>query len=80
MTTAGTIEGVPRPVAVAPVAARQKVSYPVLLGNEATWTAYRVKSLPRLFLVDRQGRVVRRFGGGVSHRTLEKEVRDQVRP
>jgi glutathione peroxidase-family protein len=65
---------------VRPMVEKKKVSYPVLLGTEAAWTAYNVKSLPALFLVDRQGRIVKQFGGGTDHRTIEQEVRQLVAP
>lgn len=63
---------------VAPVVAKRKVTYPVLLATEPTWKAYDVKTLPALFLVDRQGRIVKRFGGATPHRVIEKEVRRVV--
>jgi thiol-disulfide isomerase/thioredoxin len=60
---------------VAPVVTKKKVKYPVVLGDEATWTAYGVKALPALFLVDREGQIVKRFGGATSQSTIAKEVR-----
>jgi peroxiredoxin len=63
---------------VAPLVARKKVTYPILLGDEAAWTAYGVKSLPALFLIDRQGQIVKQFGSATDHRTIEKEVRQLV--
>jgi thiol-disulfide isomerase/thioredoxin len=60
---------------VQPVVARKKVVYPTLLGTEAAWKAYEVKTLPALFLVDREGRIVKQFGGATSQSTIENEVR-----
>jgi thiol-disulfide isomerase/thioredoxin len=63
---------------VAPMVSKKKVTYPVLLGTEAAWTAYQVKSLPALFVIDREGRIVKRFGGATDHRTVEKAVQELV--
>jgi thiol-disulfide isomerase/thioredoxin len=63
---------------VAPMVGKKKVTYPVLLGTEAAWSAYGVKALPALFLIDREGRIQQQFGGATSHRTVEKAVQELV--
>lgn len=59
---------------VAPAVARIKVKYPILLANPAAWEQYEVHELPALFLIDRQGQIVKRFGGKSAHKTIEQEV------
>jgi peroxiredoxin len=63
---------------VAPVVARAKVRYPILLANEAAWTNYNVTTLPTMFLIDRTGQIVQQFGGNTDHKTVEGEVRKLV--
>jgi len=59
---------------VTPMVSKLKVKYPILLTNEAAWKEYDVETLPALFLIDRSGQIVKRFGGGVDHKTIEREV------
>lgn len=64
-------EGAPK---VAPAVAKIKVKYPILIANPAAWQQYDVQELPALFLIDRQGQIVKRFGGKTAHKTIEQEV------
>jgi peroxiredoxin len=59
---------------VRPMVARTRVSYPILLDGAATWKAYGVATLPALFLVDRSGQIIQRFGGAADHKTIEAAV------
>lgn len=59
---------------VRPMVAKTKVNYPILLDNASVWKAYGVETLPALFLVDRSGQIVKRFGGGTDHKTIDTEV------
>jgi len=59
---------------VSPLVSKTKVKYPILLTNEAAWKEYGVETLPALFLIDRKGQIVKRFGGGTDHKTIEREV------
>lgn len=59
---------------VRPMVAKTRVRYPILLDNAGTWKAYGVETLPALFLVDRSGRIIQRFGGGADHKTIEAAV------
>jgi len=56
------------------IVAKKRVKYPILLTNEAAWTNYQVETLPALFLIDRKGQIVRRFGGKTDHKEIEGEV------
>jgi peroxiredoxin len=62
------------PKKVAPAVAKAKVRYPILLTNEAAYEQYGVETLPAMFLIDRNGQIVKRFGGTVDHKTVEREV------
>ena len=50
------------------------MKYPILISDAAAWTNYGVTTLPALFLIDREGRIVKQFGGGTDHKTIEQEV------
>ena len=62
------------PKVVPPVVAKKKVRYAILLDNGSAWKAYGVEVLPALFLIDRQGQIVKRFGGKTDHQEIEREV------
>lgn len=63
---------------VAPVATRTKVKYPILLTDPQAWKNYGVETLPALFLIDRQGQIVQRFGGDVDYKVVAEAVRKLV--
>jgi len=52
------------------------VSYPVFLDAKdvPAWFTYRVKAVPAMFLIDREGRIVAQWRGSVDHERLEAEV------
>ncbi len=56
--------------------ASKKATYPVALdsGTPATWERYRVKAVPASFLIDGEGRIVRRWLGRVDIAEVEAEV------
>jgi peroxiredoxin/YHS domain-containing protein len=59
---------------VAPMVAKTKVKYPILISDATAWKKYGVSTLPALFLIDREGRIVKQFGGATEHKTIEREV------
>jgi peroxiredoxin len=62
--------------AIARFARQMGVNYPVLIGKEAVGDAYGgVEFLPTTFFIDRQGKVVERVFGLVSHGDIEEDVR-----
>jgi glutathione peroxidase-family protein/YHS domain-containing protein len=63
---------------VAPVAAKSKVGFPILISTEEAWEEYDVRSVPTLFLIDRSGKVVKQFSGSIDEKRLEQEVRKVV--
>lgn len=63
---------------VAPAVAKLKVKYPILLTEPSTWKNYEVETLPALFLIDRNGQIVQRFGGNTEHKQISEAVRKLV--
>jgi thiol-disulfide isomerase/thioredoxin len=59
---------------VSPFVAKTKVKYPILISGTSTWKEYGVETLPALFLIDRSGQIVKRFGGTIEHKIIEREV------
>lgn len=54
--------------------ATAKVTYPILQATPEVWRAYKVNALPSLVLVDRQGRIVKRFGGEADRAALHAAI------
>ena len=55
------------------------VTYPLLQSTADVWNAYKVNALPALILVDRQGRIVKRFGGEADKQGMIKAIEDALR-
>ncbi|MFQ5457351.1 MAG: TlpA family protein disulfide reductase [Myxococcota bacterium] len=61
---------------VGPFVKKRKVNYPVLLGDEGTARAFGgIMGVPTSFIIDRDGRIVRRFTGVVDHAVYEDLIR-----
>ena len=66
---------------VKPFLAKHKFTYPILLDLDAkspAWKAFGVHGVPALFLVDRNGQIVRQWTGTVNRKDVEKAVADLV--
>jgi peroxiredoxin len=59
---------------VAAFAARERPPYRVLLADSSASDAYGVWELPTKFLIDRDGRVARRYAGGADLREIESDI------
>jgi peroxiredoxin/YHS domain-containing protein len=61
---------------VKPYLKGRKLTYPMLLdlSDHPAWEAFRVKAVPAAFLLDREGRIVRRWLGAVDVAEIEAEV------
>jgi len=59
---------------------KRKLSYPVLLDDpkDPSWAAWKVRAIPAVFLVDREGQVVRQWRGKVDPKAVEKAVEELV--
>ena len=57
------------------------VSYPVFSDAGATpaWHTFKVKAIPALFLIDRDGQIVAQWLGGVDHQAVESEIQKHLR-
>ncbi len=55
---------------------KRKISYPILLDAKAetAWAAFKVKAIPAMFLIDRQGNIVQQWRGEVDHELIRTEV------
>ncbi len=61
---------------VAPFVEKEKIPYPILLGNPAVTEAYgKVESIPTIFIIDRNGRMVRKLIGYHSLEELESQIK-----
>ena len=63
---------------VGPAVAKIGVKYPILISDENAWKDYDVTTLPAMFLIDRRGQIVKRFGGQVDHKVVAAEARKLV--
>jgi peroxiredoxin/YHS domain-containing protein len=64
---------------VKPFIARRKFTYPILLDDQSTWKAYNAKVIPALFLVDKEGRIVRQWVGKPDKKEVEQAVLDLLK-
>lgn len=64
---------------VRPFMAKRKITYPILI-DAGSWKAYGVKALPALFLIDREGRIVKQYGGGTEPKAIERDVLELLGP
>ncbi len=60
--------------ALAPFAAKNALSFPILLADSKVALAYRVIGLPTAYLIDASGVVVRRYAGPLDPRSLENDI------
>jgi cytochrome c biogenesis protein CcmG/thiol:disulfide interchange protein DsbE len=61
---------------IAPFARDQGITYPVLVGDDSVHRAYRVRSIPTTFLVDRSGKIAHRHVG--YHPSMADQLRAEV--
>ena len=56
---------------------RNKITYPILFDNRTspTWLAYQVKSIPSLYLVNREGQIIRQWRGASEKSEVEAAIR-----
>jgi thiol-disulfide isomerase/thioredoxin len=69
-------DGEKRTTKVAKFLKKYDVSYPVFLDAKdvPAWFTYRVKAVPAMFLIDREGQIVAQWLGSVDHERVETEV------
>ncbi len=56
---------------------RNEITYPILFDNRTspTWLAYQVKSIPSLYLVNREGQIIRQWRGASEKSEVEAAIR-----
>jgi peroxiredoxin/YHS domain-containing protein len=59
---------------VKPFIAKRKFSYPILLDDQNIWKGYNIKAIPALFLVDREGQIVKQWTGKPDKKDVEQAV------
>ena len=55
--------------------AAHKISYTVLRGTEDVSTKYKVRLVPAMFLVDKEGNIKKQYMGGGSDEAVEQEIK-----
>ncbi len=60
--------------AVEPFLAKRKFTYPILLDQDGSWEKWGVKAIPAMFLVDKNGQIVRQWTGKADKKEVEKAV------
>jgi peroxiredoxin len=58
--------------------ATAKLTYPILQATPQVWSAYKVNALPSLVLVDRDGRILKRFGGEADPAAMAAEIEKAI--
>ena len=64
---------------VKPFIEKRKFTYPILLDESGGWKKWGVKGIPAMFLVDRNGQIVRQWSGAASHKELEKAITELLK-
>jgi peroxiredoxin len=59
---------------VKPFIQKQKINYPIVMGDDAVTKTYRVTALPVTFLIDRQGRIAAEYVGLVDKDDIERNI------
>jgi peroxiredoxin/YHS domain-containing protein len=63
---------------VKPWLAKRKFSYPILLDEAKVWQMWKVHSIPAMFLIDKDGQIVRQWTGRADKKEVEKAIADQL--
>ena len=59
---------------VRPFIAKRKFSYSILIDDQNIWKAYNVKAIPALYLVDKDGQIVKQWTGKPDKKEVETAV------
>ena len=58
---------------------KRKVTYPILL-DDAGWKMWGVKAVPAMFLIDKNGQIVRQWTGTPDKKEVEEAIAERLRP
>lgn len=64
---------------VRPFLAKRKFTYPILLDDQNTWKTYNIKAIPALFLVDKEGHIVKQWIGKPDKKEVEQAVTELLK-
>jgi peroxiredoxin/YHS domain-containing protein len=59
---------------VKPFLDKRKFTYPIVLDAAGQWKSWSIRAIPAMFLVDKDGRIVRQWTGKVDRNEIEKAV------
>ena len=60
--------------AVPPFAKKHELTFPLLVFDRQVAADYAVRDLPSTYLIDAEGRIVRRWVGSLDARTVENDI------
>jgi peroxiredoxin len=60
---------------VKPFIEKQKINYPIVMGDDAVTKTYRIMALPVTYLIDRQGRIAAEYVGLVDKDDIERNIK-----
>jgi thiol-disulfide isomerase/thioredoxin len=63
---------------VEPFLAKRKFTYPMLLDQAGNWQKWGVRAIPALFLLDKNGQIVRQWTGKADKKEVERAVAELV--
>lgn len=65
---------------VAPMAAKKKLAYPVVLDDpkNPTWYSFKAASVPAIYLINREGQIIAQWRGKIDHKAVEEAVKAAV--
>lgn len=60
---------------VRPFIAKRKYTYPILLDDQSSWKSFGVKAIPALFLIDKEGQIVKQWVGKPDKKDVDAAVK-----
>lgn len=64
--------------AVRPFVEKRKINYPILLDESKAWKLWGVRAIPAMFLIDKDGKIVRQWVGTADKKELERAIESLV--
>ena len=63
---------------VRPFLEKRKITYPIVLDGSKAWKAWGVRAIPAVFLVDKEGNIVRQWTGNADKKELERAIEELI--
>jgi peroxiredoxin/YHS domain-containing protein len=64
---------------VKPFIEKRKFSYPILLDDSGQWKIWGVRAIPAMFLVNKEGQIVKQWTGKLDKKEIEKAVTELLK-